>query len=181
MIHSRHCTLCENEVKSLEHGVICNLTGNKPNFQDICPDIKLENRFKAKLEDANLELEKLNRDKKRVYLRFFALSVIGFIFIVGNKLFAELMFNEIYYWVHRVGAVALGITVLMIAYQGLNKFRSKLKTAEFNKVKIDTVVSKYGISYRSNFEYSEKTHGIQHLMVTIEFEGWTKNTPQQRL
>ena len=63
MIFSRHCTLCENEIKSLEKGVTCALTQKKPQFEKKCPDILLNLKFQEKLEIAQLKLERIRRTK----------------------------------------------------------------------------------------------------------------------
>ena len=171
---SRHCALCENEITSLKKGVTCRLTGEKPDFIEKCPDIVLDEKFQEKLGNTNLELERTRKVKNNVYLTFYILIIIGFLLIIGNKMYAELTYSTTYYWLFRVSAIAAGITVLMGAYNKLNRFRNKLKIAEFEKNKIDSVLKEYGISYKTNFDFKEKIHGNQNIEITIEYKNWTK-------
>lgn len=55
--YSGHCNLCDNKTTSFEKGFICNVTNNKPNFNETCPDIKFENNFLERIESINLDGE----------------------------------------------------------------------------------------------------------------------------
>lgn len=127
---TRHCSLCENEITSLKKGVTCGLTKKKPDFIKNCKEIKLNEKFQQKLVTTILELERICKFKKNQYLIFFILLVVGILIIMVNKVYAEFFPNSPYYWVRRVGVIAVGITVLMGAFFRLRVFKNKLKTAK---------------------------------------------------
>ena len=174
MQQTRHCALCENEVKSLETGVTCKLNGEKPDFNKFCLNILLDKKFKSKLENTNLKLERINKTKSKVYITFYVLILMGFLLIVANKAYGNLLHSHRYYWIYRVSAIAAGVTVLSNAYFRLNRFRDKLKIAKSEKEKIDSVLKVYNISYDIDFDYKDRIHGTQDIDIKISFKNWKK-------
>ena len=70
--------------------------------------------------------------------------------------------------------IAAGFSFLGAAYSKLNKYRRENKKAELEKNKIDEVLKKYGIKYYPSFDFKEKIHGTQEVIVKVEFKNWTK-------
>ena len=171
---TRHCALCENEITSLKKGVTCKLTKKKPDFNKSCRDFKLNEKFEQELLTILLELERIIKFRKREYLIFCVLLVIGILAIMGSKVFAELHSNSPYYWLNRFIPIAVGITIIMGALFNLSSFRNKKKIALTKKNKIDSVLEKYRISYKTKFDYKEKIHGDQNIEITMEYKNWTK-------
>lgn len=171
---TRHCALCENEITSLKKGVTCKLTKKKPDFIKNCRDIKLNDKFEQQLVTILLELERISKFKKKEYLTFCVLLVVGILAIMGNKFFAEWRPNSPYYWLNRFIPIAVGITILMGAFFNLSSFRNKQKIAITKKNKIDSVLAEYRITYKSKFDYKEKIHGDQNIEITMEYKNWTK-------
>ncbi|MFH4969322.1 hypothetical protein V8G61_14045 [Gaetbulibacter sp. M240] len=171
---ARHCDLCENEMNSLEKGLTCKLTNRKPDFNNTCTKIKLDSKFQEKLEIANLELEIIRRNKKSTYFTFYTTMIIGFSIIIGGFLFSSWTIYSLFLWSVKIGIIVTGFTFLGIAYSRLNRFRKKDQKAQLNKIKIDEVLNKYGIQYLPTFDFKEKIHGIQEVIVNIEFKNWTK-------
>ncbi len=62
MNFSKHCDLCENEMTSFEKGLTCKLTKKKPEFENTCSEIKLDEKFLEKLEIAK-QLERFGVDR----------------------------------------------------------------------------------------------------------------------
>ena len=171
---TRHCALCENEVKSLKKGVTCKVNGEKPDFSKTCTNILLDEKFQTKLEYTHLLLERLNQKKNWVFSTFYVSIIVGFLLIIANKAYGDLIHSLRYYWVHRAGMIALGITIISSAYFKLNRFRDKLKIAKSKKDKIDSVLKAYNISYDIGFDYKEKIHGTQDVDIIISFKNWKK-------
>lgn len=173
---SRHCTLCENGITSLEKGVTCRLTKKKPNFKNTCPYIKLGKKFQEKLEDAILELERIRRHKRSTYLTFYFLIIIGFFLIIGSEILIEWTYDTRYFWETKIAIIGIGMSTLTAATYKLSRFRKKIENAEHTKNKIDLVLNEYGISYTSDFYFEEKIHGTQQANLTLEFKNWTKKS-----
>lgn len=174
MNFSKHCDLCENKLVSLEKGLTCKLTNKKPEFKNICPQINLNTKFQEKLEITNLELDRIKKRKKNIHLSFYLFIVIGFILIIGANYFLKRTFQSVYTLYYTFGIISVGITFLALGYNKLNEFRRKLYNAEFDKNEIDEFFEKYGIEYKTEFNYKENVHGIQEVIVKMEFENWRK-------
>ncbi|CAM1340912.1 hypothetical protein [Tenacibaculum aestuarii] len=174
MNFSRHCDLCENQITSLEKGLTCNLTNKKPNFNNTCSKITLDKKFQEKLEIANLELEIIRRNQKSTHLTFYGTIIIGFLLILLGYFLSDWKIFSLYLWYVKIGMIVAGFSFLGTAYSKLNKYRRENKKAELKKNKIDEVLNKYGISYQENFDFKEKIHGTQEVIMNIEFKNWTK-------
>ena len=174
MNFSRHCDLCENQITSLKKGLTCNLTNKKPDFNNTCSKITLDKKFQDQLEIANLELEITNRNQKSTHLSFYIIIIIGFLLILLGYFFSDWNIHSLLLWYVKIGMIAGGFSFLGIAYSKLNKYRRKNKKAELEKNKIDEVLNKYGISYQQKFDFKEKIHGTQEVIVNVEFKNWIK-------
>lgn len=105
---------------------------------------------------------------------FSIILIVGFLVIMGNKMYADLTPDSVYHLYDRIGIIAIGIAILTGAYYRLNSYRKKLETAAYEKNKIDASLKEYGISYTTHFEYKEKIHGNQDIEIITEYENWTK-------
>lgn len=174
MNFSKHCDLCENEITSLEKGLTCKLTKRKPNFEITCPKIKLGKKFQEKLEITNLELERIRRNKTSSHINFYFLITIGFVLIIGGNYFFKSTIESVYSLEISLGIISIGVSLLGVAYAKFNGFRRKLKNAEFDKNEIDEFFKKYGIEYKTSFCFKEEIHGIQEVIVKLEYKNWRR-------
>ena len=174
MNFSRHCDLCDNRISSLEKGLTCNLTNKKPDFNNTCSKITLDKKFQEKLEIANLELEIIRRNQKSTHLTFYGIIIIGFLLILLGYFLSDWKIFSFYLWYVKIGIIVAGFSFLGTAYSKLNKYRRENKKAQLEKSKIDEVLNKYGISYQENFDFKEKIHGTQEVIVNVEFRNWIK-------
>ncbi|MEP0262373.1 hypothetical protein [Dokdonia sp.] len=174
MIQAKHCDLCENRIANLEKGLTCKLTNRKPDFNNICSVIRLDEKFQEKLEIANLELEIIHRNKKSTHLTFYTTIIIGFSLIIGGYLFSSWTIHNLYLWEVKIGIIVSGFAFLGAAYSKLNSFRRKDNKAQLDKIKIDEILKKYGIKYYPNIDFKEKNHGIQEVIIHLEFKNWAK-------
>jgi len=174
MIFSRHCSLCENEIKSLEKGVTCALTLKKPDFQKKCPDIRLDLKFQEKLEIEHLKLERIRRTKNSTYMIAVITAMIGILIISNYSFVADLTPNSTFYSRDVIGFIAVGVVFTSAGFGRIIHFKRNLNNAQSDIDIIDAVLEKYAISYQTTFEYKEKIHGDQYITVTITFNNWTK-------
>lgn len=173
---TRHCTLYDNEIRSLKNGVTYQLNGEKPNFNKTCSNILFDINFENKLEHVLFELEKLNREKNKKHIKFYIYIFIGFFIIIGNETYANFMhmndsFRE---WEYRITAIGVGISIWTTTYLFFNRFRNKLAVANLEKEKIDDVLDLYNISYDVNFDYKDEIHGTRDVDVIITYKNWKK-------
>lgn len=176
MSFSNHCDLCENEITDLKKGLTCKLTDKYPDLKNICSKIKFDEKFQSKIEIVNLELERIRRDKKSVYVSFYFLIIIGFIIIIGGNYFIKSTFKSVYTFKISFGIISVGITFLGVAYTKLNAYKKKFRNAKFDKTSFDEFLEKYKIRYKANFDFKEKIYGTQEVIVGLEFMNWDKKT-----
>ena len=174
MNYSKHCDLCENEQTSLKNGLTCSLTSKKPNFKKTCTKINLNEKFQERIEYINLELENRKKEKISVLSSFCFIIFIGFILIIGGFYFFKSNTKSVYAMQIAFGFISVGITFLTIAYNKLNKFRRKIYNAEFDKYELDEFLEKYGIEYKTEISFKEKIHGIQEVIVKVEYKNWKR-------
>ena len=174
MTYSKHCDLCENKKTSLKNGLTCGLTNRKPEFEKTCPKIKLREKFQEKLEIINIELKNINKDKNSIHINFYFFITIGFLLIIGGVYLIKSTQESIYSLKITFLIIGGGITFLGIAYNKLNKYRKRLRNAEYDKYEIDELLKQYGIEYKTNFDFKENIHGIQEIIIELEFINWIK-------
>ncbi|CAM1371610.1 conserved hypothetical protein [Tenacibaculum litopenaei] len=84
MNFGKHCDLCENQKTNFHKGTTCNLTGSKPSFDIICPDIKLEEKLKQRLDLVNITIRINEQKKSSAYFFFYVSIIIGYFLIIGG-------------------------------------------------------------------------------------------------
>lgn len=173
---SRHCTLCENGIPTIEKGMTCRLTKKKPDFEYRCPSIQLDKKFQEKLERAILELAKIHRYKRAAYLNFYVLIIIGLLLIIASANLIEWNYNSRIIMEIKIAAIGVGISILPIAAYKLSRFKKKFEAAVYTKNKIDLVLDTYGIRYTSDFDVKDEIHGTQEVNLTLEYKNWTKKS-----
>ena len=146
MKHSKHCNLCDNEIATFEKGIICGISKKKPEFEKYCSDIKLNEKFNEKLKNVNFKLLELKRKKKWNYLSFSLFFGFGFLLIFKSGTIAEWNKNETYFLVHKVGIIAVGITILMNTIRNFTKYKGELKSVKLEKKEINSISKIYGIN-----------------------------------
>ncbi|PKG50963.1 hypothetical protein [Olleya sp. 1-3] len=172
---TRHCILCENQVKDLDTGLTCKLTKKAPDFYKKCPNIKLDKMFEYELHQANLNLHLILKKKNINYTKIIILAIFGIIIILGNEQITNTLRPLNYYWVYRVSLIGIGILIIINANFKMQSLLSQLKSVRFKKSKIDNVLDKYRIIYYTTFDYKKKIHGYQEIELTIKYKNWKKN------
>jgi acyl-CoA thioesterase FadM len=94
--------------------------------------------------------------------------------IIGGNLFVRENFLSVYILYYSYGIISTGVTFLAVGYNKLNKFRTELYNSEYEKNEIDEFYEKYGIVYKTEFNFKEKIHGIQKVVVKMEFKNWRR-------
>lgn len=171
---TRHCTLCKNQITSLDIGTTCKLTKKAPDFHKTCSNINLDEKFERDLHLANLEMHLILKNKNVSYLKIFIVAITGALIIIGNELLTIFLQPLRYYWVYRTALIGAGVLVFINANFRLQGFLNQLRSARFKKGKIDKVLGEYGIKYKSFFNYKDEIHGNQEIEITIEYQNWIK-------
>jgi hypothetical protein len=174
MNFSKHCDLCENQITNFEKGLTCKLTNKRPEFRNTCSKIKLNEKFQEKIEILNIELEKVRREKGRIHSIFYLIFSIGFILIIGGIFFFMNNSKGLYVLDTSLAIISIGTIFLGEALDKLYKFKKKENNAEFEKYELDEFLEKYEIEYETKINFQEKTHGIQEIIIKVEYKNWNK-------
>lgn len=167
----KHCNLCDNLKTNLQYGIMCGLTDKKPEFNNTCSKIKLDEKIKEKIGLIHIEIESLKKDKISVYLYSFIYMSIGSIIILSQRnLFFE--FNLTYSSYVTVSKsillIIIGFGLLGTAYSKLKLYVLKTKNIKKEKNQIDTILNKYQIKYNCYVVFGEKYHGNQDVQVKFK-------------
>lgn len=177
MERTHHCALCQNKRMNLKTGVICGVTGKKPNFKSKCLDIDLDSEFQQKLELAILSLHLILKVRNRLYLKYLFFILISLIVLIKSSFFAKSIienYNETYGLRHTFGMIAIAATTILLLFFNWIRFREKLNSAKFKKKKIDDVLDLYKISYQSKLIFNNKVHGQKEVDIRLKFQNWKK-------
>jgi len=79
-----YCAICKKQKFDFDHGILCSLTGKKPNFEETCKDFEVDNEKKIEKEEKQF-LEKKRKQKLKLIL----LIAVGIFFTIIIFLFVS--------------------------------------------------------------------------------------------
>ena len=170
----KHCELCDHQKTSLKEGANCGLTAKKPDFNKICPNIVLSEKFERKLKEVNIELYKVKKEKNKTYLYISVFTVIALGFFMYGYLIRKYVLTDLF--LNYKGFIldpsfeimGIGLLPLFIAYRILKKFKQKIEFAKSRKDKIDQVLNEYGIKYNIDFRYGKEIQETRSVFAELK-------------
>ena len=63
MENLNHCVLCKNQLFDIKIGTKCNITKEIPSFWDKCTNIKFGTKYKERIQNINIEYERIKSRK----------------------------------------------------------------------------------------------------------------------
>lgn len=170
-----HCQFCSLKKYDFKTRTTCGLTEKAPDFNDSCPTIKIKNQtLEEQIVRINADFEHNKKSKFWVLLNliFFSLVcilLISFGFYIADYLNSiDLVTSEVRFYV--IPGVFFGISflVLKIAVGPFNTYLRDNKIYSFDKKRIDSFLSLYGISYKLNFKRNKRIG--ESLDIDYDFE-----------
>lgn len=169
MNFNEHCNLCDNLKTNLQDGIICGLTNQKPLFNKICSKIRIGKEFEKKIGLLHIEIEKLKKKKKSIYVSFYLNTALGCILILaGCSLVGFAITNNRFIFKIAWVMILAGFGLFGFTFTKLNAYRNKAKAAKVEKNRIDAILDKYQIKYNCIIIFGEKYHGNQDVIVEIQ-------------
>lgn len=159
MNNSKHCVLCDNKIVDYKTGVICSLTNKKPDFQEKCNTIKLDNIFKSKITEKNIEYEAVLKTRVDAYGMFIFYLIIAILIFVGSYLLGKYIFDAGYISTVPLIIMGVGIIPLGVAFGTFNNYRSLLSIATKRKQELDKITKLYGYAYNITIEHFKDSLG----------------------
>ncbi len=159
MDNTNHCILCDNKIVDFKTGVLCNLTNRKPDFQEKCNVIKLDNEFKSKITETNIEYEAVLKTRIDVYGNFILFLLIALAVFIGGFLFGKYVLEIGVISTVPIIIIGIGIVPLGMAFGPLNHYLSSVKIAKEKKVNIDKIARLYGYDYDIKIKHLKDSLG----------------------
>ena len=172
---TEHCLICDNSKVDFKLGVMCNLTGKKPDFSQKCGVIKLINEFESKIKEVNIEYEAVKKTKTDVYglLVFYGLITIAF--FIGGYLIGKYALESAVISTAPLIIMAVGLVPLGMAIGPFNHYRTHLDIAKKKKNNLDTIAKMYGYNYDIDIEHLKDSLGNLSYNVDLKIKK-THNT-----
>ncbi len=173
----KHCNLCDNQILSLEEGVLCGLTNKKPSFNSTCLKIDFNSNLLNLLEDTLIEYEDLKLSKNKVYKNLVYGSIIGVLLMVFGYFIFKHFLNIGYIAYSNSSANLLTVPgiILVAGYyfisqpiKKLSNYKKQLLTIENNISEIEEVLNLYNQKYKYNINFDKVIHGIQEVQIDLE-------------
>jgi hypothetical protein len=168
---ARHCDLCEFQITTLKEGTTCKLTEEKPEFNNTCSKIELNEKFRNKLKSINIEYEKIKQEKVLTFIYFGVFLLIGISAITGGYLLGKYAFEGGIISTVPLIIMGVGLSPIGMAFGTLNNYRQKMEIAKINKNKIDEVLNLYKIDYEIDIKFGKEYHGTKEISAEIKIRG----------
>lgn len=162
---ARHCQFCEHQEVDFTQGTFCGLTGKRPKFRAICPDIRFVKKHETIIREVNLEHQKVKSSRLGIFTNAF-----GFLFASVSMLFAGLFLSDVIFDYGIIDEIVLVpvfllLTSFMMFIAALTKvvnYRMKFKVVNEKKKELDELLSRYGITYAVDSQSKEGWQGKEH-------------------
>ncbi|GAA3556265.1 hypothetical protein [Snuella lapsa] len=166
-----HCNICINSKTNLQDGITCGLTTQKPSFDETCPDIRFNKEFEKKLGLIHIEIERLKKRKRLIYIKSCFFMVLGCGLMFGANSLMEITHKpSVYEFKIKLAIIVIGFALSSFGYKTLHQFIKKTKNFKEKKNKIDLLLNKYLIKYSCNIDFGKKYHGNQEITFELKSE-----------
>ncbi|HQV37103.1 MAG TPA: hypothetical protein PLC36_12385 [Flavobacterium sp.] len=170
-----HCQFCIHKKFDFITGTTCGLTKKAPDFNDSCPKIKfIDQALESQIIRTNSDFEHNKDSKFWVILNLIFFSIVCVLLIFSGFYIADylnsmdLVTSEVRFYVIPLVLFGISFLVLKIAIGPFNSYRRDAKIYGFEKKRIDSFLSLYGISYALNFKRNKRIG--ESLDVDYDFE-----------
>lgn len=168
MLKREHCALCDNHKFTLKKGIYCNLTNEKPLFNDICDSIIFDKEARKTIEEVDSKLIVLEKQQTLKKASFATYSLIGFVVVLAIYYFTKYLFELGWVSTFTIFGGLFGLGIIIGAAQNLRKYNVDIKEAQLQKEGIDAIFEHYNVGYETNAKV-EKVHGEYEFDYNIKF------------
>lgn len=170
-----HCQFCSLKKYDFKTGITCGLTNKVPDFNEICPDIKFKNQIlESQIIIINADFEHNKDARLLVLVNLIFFAIVFILLILSGFLFAgylnslDIVPYRVRFYVIPIVFFGISILVLKIAVGPFNTYRRDNKIYSFEKNRIDSFLSLYGICYSLNFKRNKRIG--ESLDIDYDFE-----------
>jgi hypothetical protein len=166
-----HCQFCSLKKYDFKTGTTCGLTKKVPDFNKTCPDIIFKNQtLESQIIKINADFEHNKDSKFWVILNLIFFSTIFILLILSGFLFAEYLnsYSRFRLYIIPLVIIIISFSILKIAVGPFNTYSRDYKIYNFEKNRIDSLLSLYGISYVLKFKRNKRIG--ESLDIDYDFE-----------
>lgn len=166
MRKSKHCTLCEHQVKNVTLGTLCGLTGRKPGFDTKCDTINInQEKLFLNIIQTNVAVQLVAKNKKKVYSRSLLLGLTALICFILSVAFWELELEHDLNFLAASPIVAIGIGVLAIslAIRTFTSYQQKNEIASLKLQELNEVLLHYQFAYDIDLAFQPGIEGMTEI------------------
>ncbi|WP_422351132.1 hypothetical protein [Flagellimonas sp.] len=167
----KHCEICDLHSMNLKAGLICSLTAKKPDFQNKCPEIKLNQNLKDKIIEVNTEFEDSKYVKKLALGNFILYSLAGIGVLGICYLLVISLFRLARIHTFTIVVFCIGMGLFGTAIGVLNYSRRKRRIISPKKEILDKLADLYNIRYQFDSKISTDVMGIKETKITLRLNG----------
>ena len=171
MNFSEHCYLCDNIKTSLDKGITCKLSNEKPNFELTCSKISFNEKLQYRLEKVNLEYKMALNNRKSTLFKFYLFITLGIILLFIGLIFTSFLIT-LYFSFFCIGG---GISILSASFFLLKNFRRKLKISKKEKKDLDKLIELYDMRYDINISFGKNIHGLKEAKIDLILDNKKSN------
>ena len=153
-VHCRHCDLHDFQMKK---GVICTLTGEKGAFYGACTKAKFDLNLRKKIFEIEGRHAVLKYLKKRTYLQFYGLLILGVLIFILNYFVTIMIFERGF--VSTI-TITIFILALIVIGKGIASLKSYLTKRNINRPKkeqLNALMKLYLAQYEMTASFMSKS------------------------
>ncbi|WP_156115539.1 hypothetical protein [Psychroserpens sp. Hel_I_66] len=142
-----HCKLCDHKIIDFKTGTLCSLTSKKPDFQNKCGVIKMQDNFEEQIKIVNIEYEAVLKTKTDTFGHLIMYGILAFTLILGGFLLGKFILEKGIISTIPLIIMTIGLAALGFAFAPLNMYSTNLKIARKKKNTLDKISKMYGYQY----------------------------------
>lgn len=140
MNQTNHCQLCELQQYDIHTGTRCDLTNDRPDFKDKCPDIVFKDKYQAKIKEINIEYELVKRTKATSISNFIVFLILSIATIAAGFLIGKYGLDKGVISTVPLIIMGVGVSILPLASGPLNTYRWGMKIARKKKKELGALI-----------------------------------------
>lgn len=177
----KHCQICDLHWTNIELGVYCSMTRKKPEFENTCKFIILNENLKKRIVEVNKEVENIKQSKTNVILHAIIFGSLLIMFSYGGYYFMSNNEILIIKWVENIHNFSSGASPIIlflfipIIFIGLlakmigpiNWYRN-MKSIHFPlKKDLDKTLKFYQVTYDYKYSSNNNYFGVKNIKHTL--------------
>ena len=144
---SKHCELCNHQIKSLKEGTICGINNKKPSFNKTCIKIKIEDKGEARIKKINLDYELIKKAKATYFNKAILNYGIGLVLLFSGFFLSKLSLENKIFAKATFVIMGGGIIPFVKATSFIKEFNETYRENKRKKLELDSLLKLYDIKY----------------------------------